>query len=174
MFEDQRSGETLGKLQKVRSDVETIHHRRDQRAFHFACWHRVCDGLCLPRALVDCARVSAYRSVAGNHQFGIKPQDQENSEDDRRRDHRPGRIDDRVAAQYRTGEKSGAGPSGSGAAQRITEKILKLELKKVKYLRSLSFIQGTAVNALRTVHFVPHALSDLPRSRSRSGSFSRS
>src|SRR6266403_1130909 len=32
----------------------------------------------------------------------------------------------------------------------ITEKILKLELKKVKYLRSLSFIQGTAVNALRT------------------------
>jgi ATP-binding cassette subfamily B protein len=31
-----------------------------------------------------------------------------------------------------------------------TAKILKLELKKVRYLRSLSFIQGTAVNALRT------------------------
>jgi ATP-binding cassette subfamily B protein len=31
-----------------------------------------------------------------------------------------------------------------------TEKILKLELKKVRYLRSLSFIQGTTVNALRT------------------------
>src|ERR1017187_4674487 len=31
-----------------------------------------------------------------------------------------------------------------------TDKILQLELKKVKYLRSLSFIQGTAVNALRT------------------------
>src|SRR4029079_10050590 len=31
-----------------------------------------------------------------------------------------------------------------------TEKILKLELKKVRYLRSLSFIQGTAVNFLRT------------------------
>src|SRR5471030_3497081 len=31
-----------------------------------------------------------------------------------------------------------------------TAKILKLELKKVKYLRSLSFIQGTSVNALRT------------------------
>src|SRR5207244_10773126 len=31
----------------------------------------------------------------------------------------------------------------------ITDKILKLELKKVKYLRSLSFIQGTSVNALR-------------------------
>ena len=32
----------------------------------------------------------------------------------------------------------------------ITGKILNLELKKVKYLRSLSFIQGTVVNALRT------------------------
>ena len=31
-----------------------------------------------------------------------------------------------------------------------TGKILKLELKKVKYLRSLSFIQGTSVNFLRT------------------------
>jgi ATP-binding cassette subfamily B protein len=31
-----------------------------------------------------------------------------------------------------------------------TDKILKLELKKVRYLRSLSFIQGTAVNFLRT------------------------
>ncbi|MEO6693629.1 MAG: ABC transporter ATP-binding protein [Ignavibacteria bacterium] len=32
----------------------------------------------------------------------------------------------------------------------ITEKILKLELQKVKYIRSLSFIQGTIVNLLRT------------------------
>jgi len=31
-----------------------------------------------------------------------------------------------------------------------TEKILRLELKKVKYIRSLSFIQGTVVNLLRT------------------------
>src|SRR5205823_5982275 len=31
-----------------------------------------------------------------------------------------------------------------------TAKILELELKKVRYIRSLSFIQGTAVNALRT------------------------
>ncbi len=31
-----------------------------------------------------------------------------------------------------------------------TAKILKLELKKVRYLRSLSFIQGTFVNLLRT------------------------
>jgi ATP-binding cassette subfamily B protein len=31
-----------------------------------------------------------------------------------------------------------------------TGKILKLELKKVRYLRTLSFVQGTSVNALRT------------------------
>ena len=31
-----------------------------------------------------------------------------------------------------------------------TQKILQLELKKVRYLRSLSFVQGTAVNLLRT------------------------
>ena len=37
-----------------------------------------------------------------------------------------------------------------GRLNRTTEKILKLELKKVRYLRSLSFIQGTLVNALRT------------------------
>jgi len=37
-----------------------------------------------------------------------------------------------------------------GRLNGITAKILKLELKKVKYLRSLSFIQGTAVNALRS------------------------
>ncbi|MEO5929299.1 MAG: ABC transporter ATP-binding protein [Candidatus Kapaibacterium sp.] len=32
----------------------------------------------------------------------------------------------------------------------VTDKILRLELKKVKYIRSLSFIQGTLVNLLRT------------------------
>src|SRR4030095_2856834 len=37
-----------------------------------------------------------------------------------------------------------------GRLNNTTGKILKLELKKVKYLRSLSFIQGTAVNFLRT------------------------
>jgi ATP-binding cassette subfamily B protein len=31
-----------------------------------------------------------------------------------------------------------------------TDKILRLELKKVRYLRSLSFVQGTAVNFMRT------------------------
>jgi ATP-binding cassette subfamily B protein len=37
-----------------------------------------------------------------------------------------------------------------GRLNMTTEKILKLELKKVRYLRSLSFVQGTFVNFLRT------------------------
>jgi len=38
-----------------------------------------------------------------------------------------------------------------GRLNNTTEAILKLELQKVKYLRALSFIQGTAINLLRTV-----------------------
>lgn len=34
---------------------------------------------------------------------------------------------------------------------KTTEEILKLELEKVKYIRSLSFVQGTVVNTLRTI-----------------------
>src|SRR5688500_8117877 len=37
-----------------------------------------------------------------------------------------------------------------GRLNATTGKILKLELKKVRYLRSLSFVQGTAVNFMRT------------------------
>lgn len=37
-----------------------------------------------------------------------------------------------------------------GRLNTTTDKILKLELKKLRYLRSLSFIQGTAINLIRT------------------------
>lgn len=37
-----------------------------------------------------------------------------------------------------------------GRLNSTTDKILKLELKKVRYLRSLSFVQGTVVNLMRT------------------------
>jgi len=37
-----------------------------------------------------------------------------------------------------------------GRLNNVTNKILDLELKKVRYVRSLSFIQGTMVNAMRT------------------------
>ncbi len=76
---------------------------------------------------------------------------QDDPEGDRRRDDGAGRLDDRVAAQHRAGEEPRARRSRrSRGSTRTTGKILKLELKKVRYLRSLSFIQGTAVNLLRT------------------------
>ena len=52
----------------------------------------------------------------------------------------------------------------------ITDKILKLELKKVKYLRSLSFIQGT-INALRTSILFLMLYLIFPRRKSRFGQF---
>ena len=46
------------------------------------------------------------------------------------------------------GELGGLAQQEIQRLNNTTGKILELELKKVKYLRSLSFIQGTAVNAL--------------------------
>ena len=57
VFEDQRSGETLGKLQKVRTDVEKLISDLDQRAVHHPGGHRVRDGLRLHRPLGHRARV---------------------------------------------------------------------------------------------------------------------
>ena len=51
VFEDQRSGETLGKLQKVRTDVEKLITDVDQRAVHHAGRRHLRDGLRLQRAL---------------------------------------------------------------------------------------------------------------------------
>src|SRR5262245_48808133 len=44
----------------------------------------------------------------------------------------------------------GLAPQEIARLNGTTAKILKLELKKVRYLRSLSFVQGTCVNLLRT------------------------
>ena len=53
VFEDQRSGETLGKLQKVRTDVEKLISAVDQRPVHVARRHHLRDGLRVQRALAD-------------------------------------------------------------------------------------------------------------------------
>ena len=59
VFEDQRSGETLGRLQKVRTDVEKLIATSDQRAVHLARRHRLRDGLRVQRALGDRARATS-------------------------------------------------------------------------------------------------------------------
>jgi ATP-binding cassette subfamily B protein len=150
VFEDQRSGETLGKLQKVRSDVERFITAAINVLFisvvgivfvmiyafrvHWAI---------APAFLITVPLLGIISSV----------------------------LSKRIKKMQKTIVAETTALAGStteslrnielvkslGLAHQevvrlngITEKILKLELKKVKYLRSLSFIQGTAVNALRT------------------------
>ena len=85
VFEDQRSGETLGKLQKVRNDVERFINVFRQRPVHFGDRHRVCDRLCAEGQLDHRARLSAHRSGARWHQFRPEPKDQAYSENHRSR-----------------------------------------------------------------------------------------
>jgi len=150
VFEDQRSGETLGRLQKVRSDVERFITAAINVLFisliglifvmiyafrvHWAI---------APAFLITVPLLGIISSV----------------------------LSKRIKKMQKTIVAETTALAGStteslrnielvkslGLAQQevvrlngITGKILKLELKKVKYLRSLSFVQGTAVNALRT------------------------
>ena len=162
VFEDQRSGETLGKLQKVRSDVEkfitsainVIFISLIGIVFVMIYAFRVHWSIA-PAFLITVPMLGIISSV----------------------------LSRRIKKMQKTIVAETTALAGStteslrnielvkslGLAQQevvrlngITDKILKLELKKVKYLRSLSFIQGTSVNALRTEHHVPDAVSDLP------------
>ncbi len=150
VFEDQRSGETLGILQKARSDVEkfitaainVIFISVIGIVFVMIYAFRVHWSIA-PAFLVTVPLLGIISSVLSRK---IK------------------RIQKTIVAET-TGLAGSTTESlrnielvkSLGLAQQevdrlngITEKILKLELKKVKYIRSLSFIQGTSVNALRT------------------------
>jgi len=70
VFEDQRSGETLGKLQKVRSDVERFITAAVNVLFISLDRHHFCDDLRLSRPLVDRSGVSADGAATGDYQFG--------------------------------------------------------------------------------------------------------
>jgi len=150
VFEDQRSGETLGKLQKVRSDVERFITAAINVLFISVVGivfvmiyaFRVHWSIA-PAFLITVPMLGIISSVLSKR---IK------------------RMQKTIVAE--TTALAGSTTESLrnielvkslGLAHQevvrlngITGKILKLELKKVKYLRSLSFIQGTAVNALRT------------------------
>ena len=150
VFEDQRSGETLGKLQKVRSDVEkfitalinVIFISVVGIVFVMIYAFRVHWSIA-PAFLITVPLLGIISSVLSKR---IK------------------RMQKTIVAE--TTALAGSTTESLrnielvkslGLAHQeverlngITGKILALELKKVKYLRSLSFIQGTAVNALRT------------------------
>ena len=150
VFEDQRSGETLGKLQKVRSDVErfitaainVIFISFIGIVFVMIYAFRVHWAIA-PAFLLTVPLLGIISSVLSKR---IKKMQKTI-------------VAETTALAGSTTEslrnielvKSlGLAQQEVGRLNGITAKILKLELKKVKYLRSLSFIQGTAVNALRT------------------------
>ncbi len=151
VFEDQRSGETLGKLQKVRSDVEKLIAISVNLLFTtligvvfvlIYSWHAY--WMLVPAFLAPVPLLTILSSVLSKR---IK------------------QIQKVIVAE--TTSLAGSTTESLrnielvkslGLAEQevvrlnaTTEKILKLELKKVRYLRSLSFIQGTSVNFLRTM-----------------------
>lgn len=149
-FEDQRSGETLGKLQKVRTDVEKLINISVNLLF---------------TTLIGVVFVMIYAwnthwAVAPAYLLTIPLLGGLSS-----------LLSKKIKEVQKTIVKETTALAGStteslrnielvkslGLAQQeinrlnaTTNKILKLELRKVRYLRSLSFVQGTFVNLLRT------------------------
>jgi ATP-binding cassette, subfamily B, bacterial len=150
VFEDQRSGETLGKLQKVRSDVERLISASINVLFtslvgiiFVMVYAFTVHWLIAPIFLLTVPVLGIISSVLSKRIKTIQKQI----------------VGETTALAGSTTEslrnielvKSlGLGQQEIERLNSTTGKILKLELKKVKYLRSLSFIQGTAVNFLRT------------------------
>ncbi len=149
-FEDQRSGETLGILQKVRTDVEKLINIGVSLFFTtiigvafvmvYASTKYWAVG---PVYLLTIPMLGALSSLLSKK---IKTVQQVI-------------VKETTALAGSTTEslrnielvKSlGLAQQEIGRLNATTTKILKLELKKVRYLRSLSFIQGTFVNLLRT------------------------
>src|SRR5687767_10971789 len=150
VFEDQRSGETLGTLQRARVDVErfittfvsvlppafvgvafiTIYgatvHWAMAPAFLLAILLLAGLGLALSRKIKTMQQVIVGETAA---LAGATTESLRNIELVKSL----GITDQQVKRLDAT-----------------TTRILKLELKKVRYLRSLSFVQGTAVNIMRT------------------------
>ena len=150
LFEDQRSGETLGKLQKVRADVEKLIGVAVNLLF---------------TTLIGVAFVMVY---AGSVHWSIGPAylltipllgGLSHLLSGKIKEVQKKIIRETTALAGSTTEslrnielvKSlGLAQQEIARLNTTTERILKLELSKVKYLRSLSFIQGTFVNLLRT------------------------
>jgi ATP-binding cassette subfamily B protein len=150
VFEDQRSGETLGKLQRVRSDVEKFITAGVNTLFtsligvvFVMVYALKTHWAIMPAFLVAVPLLGWISSLLSRR---IK------------------KVQKTIVAE--TTALAGATTESLrnielvkslGLAQQeisrlnnTTGKILQLELRKVRYLRSLSFIQGTVVNTLRT------------------------
>lgn len=150
LFEDQRSGETLGRLQKVRTDVEKFISSSVNLVFTtliglifviFYAWG--VHWSIVPAYLATVPLLGGLSSVLSRKIKEVQKVI----------------VKETTALAGATTEslrnielvKSlGLAQQEISRLNSTTNKILKLELKKVRYLRSLSFIQGTCVNLLRT------------------------
>ncbi len=150
VFEDQRSGETLGKLQKVRSDVErfitafvNILFTATVGVIFVTIYALQVDWVIAPAFLLTVPLLGVISSVLSRRIKVIQKTI----------------VAETTALAGSTTESLrnielvktlGLAKQEVGRLNATTDKILQLELKKVRYLRSLSFLQGTAVNLLRT------------------------
>jgi ATP-binding cassette subfamily B protein len=149
-FEDQRSGETLGKLQKVRSDTErfiaafvnmvftTLVGVIFVMVYAFKAHWAIAPAFFLTVPLLGILssvlskRIKTIQKVIVAETTALAGATTES------------------LRNIELVKSLGLAKQEELRLNATTQKILKLELKKVRYLRSLSFIQGTAVNFLRT------------------------
>jgi len=150
VFEDQRSGETLGKLQKVRTDVERLISASINILFTslvgivFVMIYSISVHWLIAPLYFSTVPILAYLSSTLSKKIKIiqkKIVGETNA------------LAGSTTESLRNIElvKSlGLANQEINRLNNTTQKILALELKKVKYIRGLSFIQGTSVNFLRT------------------------
>ncbi len=149
-FEDERSGETLGKIQKARTDTQTLVNALINVVFITIVGF----------VFVMIYAIHVYWPIAPLYFFTIPVIGGVSLVLSRRIK----KVQEKIFAE--TASLAGATTESLRNIELVkslglstqeidrlnntTEKILVLELKKVKYLRSLSFVQGTIVNFVRT------------------------
>ena len=150
LFEDQRSGETLGKLQKVRTDVEKLIAVAIGTVFQtlvgvvfVVIYAFSVHWLIAPVYFATVPLLGWLSSVLSRRIKTVQKVI----------------VAETTALAGSTTESlrnielvksMGLGAQEIARLNATTSRILALELRKVRYLRSLSFVQGTTVNALRT------------------------
>jgi ATP-binding cassette subfamily B protein len=150
LFEDQRSGETLGRLQKVRTDVERFISAFVNILFTalvgvvFVTIYAVHVSWVIAPAFLLTVPILGFLSSALSRK--IKPVQKTIVAE-------TAALAGSTTESLRNIELVKTLGLANQEIERLnttTSKILKLELKKVRYIRSLSFLQGTCVNLLRT------------------------
>lgn len=150
VFEDQRSGETLGKLQKVRTDVEKL-----MNAFVNILFTSIVGVVFVMAYAISIHWIIAVVYFASVPILGFIT----SVLSKRIKKIQKKIVGETTALAGSTTEslrnielvKSlGLADQEINRLEGITIKILGLELKKVRYIRSISFIQGTFVNLMRS------------------------